>query len=208
MKVVIHAFFLTLLLSCGAQSVFADGFPPSEEGVCDVLLGDGITPGLFGLCNAYCEAKDCDEYPEDGQPRSCDRILANFNNRRDESNPVEQMRCLVDDEPTCPCWSGEQFGDRGMGLEPVGCLVNVPGLGSLVEYEDFPHMVVFASTPEPGCEYDNTFIVVDPETGETLSEDIVGLTEDEDAACRADVATLVAEVSGDVPGGCVVFPPN
>jgi len=202
MKVVIHAFFLTLLLSFGAQSIFADGLPPSEEDVCDVLQDDGITGGLFGLCNAFCEAKDCDDYPEGEAPRSCDRILANYNKKRDDSEDSldPEMPCLVDDSPTCPCWTDEQFADRGLGLDPMGCLVNVPGIGSLVEYSNASgDMITFVSTDTGGCEYDNSFLSPDPVM-------LPGLTPGQDAACMADVETIVDEVAGDVPDGCVVFP--
>jgi hypothetical protein len=46
-----------------------DGAPPSEETVCDGLQG-----AAFGLCNAYCEAQDCDVHPRP----SCAQLLANF----------------------------------------------------------------------------------------------------------------------------------
>ena len=35
-----------------------DGETPANEGVCDSL--NGATPGLYGLCVAYCEAQDLD----------------------------------------------------------------------------------------------------------------------------------------------------
>ena len=35
-----------------------DGETPAEESVCDALQGG--TPGLYGLCTAYCEAQDAD----------------------------------------------------------------------------------------------------------------------------------------------------
>lgn len=34
-----------------------DGETPANEGVCDELIG--LTPGLYGLCVAFCEAQDC-----------------------------------------------------------------------------------------------------------------------------------------------------
>lgn len=36
-----------------------DGTTPAEETICDGLEG-----AAFGLCNAYCEAKDCDLNPD------------------------------------------------------------------------------------------------------------------------------------------------
>ena len=51
------------VLTCGAGSVLAqtaDGVTPAEEEVCDIFSG-----AAFGLCNAYCEAMDC-ELLDDG----------------------------------------------------------------------------------------------------------------------------------------------
>ena len=46
-----------------------DGVPPSQETVCS-----GLTGAAFGLCNAYCEAQDCDVHPR----ASCAQLRRNF----------------------------------------------------------------------------------------------------------------------------------
>jgi hypothetical protein len=46
-----------------------DGMPPSVETVCSGLPG-----AAFGLCNAYCEAQDCDVHPRP----SCPVLRKNF----------------------------------------------------------------------------------------------------------------------------------
>jgi hypothetical protein len=46
-----------------------DGMPPSQETVCS-----GFHGAAFGLCNAYCEAQDCDVHPRP----SCEHLLHNF----------------------------------------------------------------------------------------------------------------------------------
>ena len=46
-----------------------DGMPPSVETVCSGLKG-----AAFGLCNAYCEAQDCDVHPRP----SCAVLQRNF----------------------------------------------------------------------------------------------------------------------------------
>ena len=46
-----------------------DGVPPSQETVCS-----GLTGAAFGLCNAYCEAQDCDVHPRP----SCAHLKRNF----------------------------------------------------------------------------------------------------------------------------------
>ena len=46
-----------------------DGVPPSQETVCSDLQG-----AAFGLCNAYCDAQDCDVHPRP----SCEQLRKNF----------------------------------------------------------------------------------------------------------------------------------
>ena len=54
---------------CEAAAATPDGIPPSREEVCDDLEG-----AAFGLCNAFCEAQDCDVYWKS----SCDSLRGNF----------------------------------------------------------------------------------------------------------------------------------
>jgi hypothetical protein len=76
-----------------------DGETPANEGVCDVLQGG--TPGLYGLCVAYCEAQDLDTFDK-GPPNV--RILANYRKKMKTGDP--DMPCL---QVPCPCWSDEEF---------------------------------------------------------------------------------------------------
>jgi len=93
-----------------------DGTPPSEEDVCDDLKYG--TPGLFGLCIAFCEAHDCiPEYgvanPYANCKKSDSRILDNYNRKMRDGDP--KMPCLpsADEESSggvaCPCWSRAQL---------------------------------------------------------------------------------------------------
>ena len=66
-----------------------DHIVPAIETVCD---GD---PFSFGLCNAYCEALDCESDTPLGTPRACSRILTNYMKKSDGVLPP----CEV----TCPC---------------------------------------------------------------------------------------------------------
>ena len=65
----------------------SDGETPAEEGVCDILQGG--TPGLYGLCVAFCEAHDCEPDPSsldplaDCKPASL-KILAAYDNKKQE----------------------------------------------------------------------------------------------------------------------------
>lgn len=67
-----------------------DGKPPSEETVCD-----GLNGAQFGLCNAYCEAMDCDSPNPHASPTACARVLGNFMKHSGGQLPP----CAV----TCPC---------------------------------------------------------------------------------------------------------
>jgi hypothetical protein len=77
-----------LALSSAAIAKTPDGRTPAQESVCSELSG-----AAFGLCNAYCEALDCDSVAPKASDRACDRVLANFNRVSDDPLP-----CL------CPCW--------------------------------------------------------------------------------------------------------
>ena len=59
------------LLAAGAFAQTPDGRTPAEESVC---TDAGLTGAAFGLCNAYCEAQDCDVHDRP----SCERLRKNF----------------------------------------------------------------------------------------------------------------------------------
>jgi hypothetical protein len=102
-------FVLGLLLACGTS--FAqnpDGETPANEGVCDDL--HWATPGLFGLCVAFCEAQDCAlEFGMDDPFANCrpssPRLLEIYNRKKQPSDPP--MPCIH--EVGCPCWSQEEL---------------------------------------------------------------------------------------------------
>ncbi len=67
---IIAAILVGVLYALGpAAALTPDGIPPSHENVCDGLHG-----AAFGLCNAYCEAQDCDVHPK----RSCNILRRLF----------------------------------------------------------------------------------------------------------------------------------
>lgn len=78
---------LAALLPASAST--PDGQTPSEETVCD-----GQTGAAYGLCNAYCEAMDCDSPAPHASPTGCSRVAANYTRITGEPLP-----CAVD----CPC---------------------------------------------------------------------------------------------------------
>lgn len=85
-----------------------DGATPAEEAVCDGLLD--ASPGLYGLCVAYCEAQDCDsvDLAISGQCRAPDqRLLDHYEKKRQPEDPP--MPCLKPEPDPCPCFSREDL---------------------------------------------------------------------------------------------------
>jgi len=78
-----------------------DGETPANEGACDVLKTNA-TPGLYGLCVAYCEAQDLDIVGDKETPNN--KILANYNKKKQASDP--DMPCV---KVPCPCWTEAEF---------------------------------------------------------------------------------------------------
>lgn len=104
---------LALLLSPGlaVQASWAqtrDGETPAEEEICDGL--HDASPGLYGLCVAYCEAQDCDsvDLAISGQCRAPDqRLLDHYEKKRGPEDPP--MPCLTPEPDPCPCFSREDL---------------------------------------------------------------------------------------------------
>jgi hypothetical protein len=77
-----------------------DGTTPANEGACDVLKTNA-TPGLYGLCVAYCEAQDLDTFEK--EPTNT-KILANYNKKKNAGDP--DMPCV---KVPCPCWTDAEL---------------------------------------------------------------------------------------------------
>ncbi|MDV3239826.1 MAG: hypothetical protein LOY58_13365 [Gammaproteobacteria bacterium] len=100
-------FTMVLVLGQGAVSGTAsantpDGETPANEGVCDILQGG--TPGLYGLCVAYCEAQDLDLVGNKEPPNN--KILANYRKKMQPGDP--DMPCV---KVPCPCWTEAELAD-------------------------------------------------------------------------------------------------
>lgn len=99
-KVLITVVACLFSSSLSAQALI--GETPGGESVCNGLTD--ATPGLFGLCVAYCEAKNCDE--AEYESKSCRKILDNYNRKMIiDIDPA--MPCLSQ-PPECPCFTMEQ----------------------------------------------------------------------------------------------------
>jgi len=105
-----------------------DGSTPAEEATCDDLKHG--TPGLYGLCIAFCEAHDCVPTYTDGvlDLSSCKKndrkILDKYRSKMRDGDP--DMPCLPyvpaseNPETACPCWSQEQLSNFPYALYGSG----------------------------------------------------------------------------------------
>ena len=92
---------LAILLSGALYAQTPDGETPENEEVCDELKYS--TPGLYGLCIAYCEAQDSDT--RDDAKAS---LLKNYNRKMVEGVDPP-MPCLVSPpESSCPCFTYQE----------------------------------------------------------------------------------------------------
>jgi len=104
------------LVICGtavAQGT-PDGETPANEGVCDELLL--ATPGLYGLCIAFCEAQDCGAtfdattgevtFDPSCKP-SNPKLLDNYSKRKTAVDPP--MPCVNIAVAECPCWADAEI---------------------------------------------------------------------------------------------------
>ena len=106
-----------LLVALASPVTYAqtpDGETPVNEGVCDELIS--FTPGLYGLCVAFCEAQDCEATFDPGTGEvifdpSCSpsspKILANYNKRKTLTDLPMPCINIVQDE--CPCWTPQEL---------------------------------------------------------------------------------------------------
>jgi len=88
--------FLASILTGFSSTAIAttpDGETPANEGVCDTLQGG--TPGLYGLCVAYCEAQDLDSL---NKHPSNTKILSNYRKKMQSGDP--DMPCV---QTPCDC---------------------------------------------------------------------------------------------------------
>ena len=63
---------LGFALAAPVAAQTADGETPAVEDICSLW---GFTGQLKGLCDAYCEAMDCDDVSPQASDRACERVL-------------------------------------------------------------------------------------------------------------------------------------
>lgn len=128
-----------------------DGETPANEGVCDGLKADGITPSLYGLCVAYCEAQDLDTF--DKEPPST-KILDNYNKRKATTDP--DMPCI---QVPCPCWSDAELGSITADDMAAAC-PRSPGKVQIIDNAPKTHFAEANTNPnQERCRYTDLNLV-------------------------------------------------
>lgn len=180
-----------------------DAAVPANEGVCDDLQAEGVTKGLYGLCVAYCEAQDMDEYPSKNPEQIVEKvpnskILRNYNRKKTDADP--SMPCL---STPCPCFDSDvmsEFGNHGLGNPELLCQIDsVNSVGTVQtfinEYETDGNGVLlddfFATVFKYGEEHTNY-------PGQTFCayvdyDDSVNISASIDAVEYAGCRTLIVE---------------
>lgn len=120
MKIKRHLFLcslfgvLALVMVSSVSANTSDGMTPAVENVCDELIGDAA----WGLCNAYCEAMDCDSDDPQASQNACDAVSRRFEEVADglppcADRPTWTCEC-VGLSPTFPfCGNGGVGGNFG-----------------------------------------------------------------------------------------------
>ena len=125
-----------LVLSFYAVTVYsqtADEMTPAEETICGIYEG-----AEKGLCNAYCEAMDCDSGVPQASDKACNRILDNFFKATGEELPPCELPQLCSDEVLENCDGAEtvicngklqcsrQYNALNNFCRTLGCATHVP----------------------------------------------------------------------------------
>ncbi len=97
-----------------AMAQTPDGETPAEENVCDGQVGQA-----FGLCNAYCEAMDCDSLDPQASETACAKVGGRFESVTGMRPPCEMF---------CPCFDAADIQQEGTIFQ---CGKNFPGFDNL-----------------------------------------------------------------------------
>jgi hypothetical protein len=121
---------LALLLLCtGAGAALAqtpDDLPPALETVCDMESG-----AAYGLCNAYCEAMDCDSDNPSASETACSKVKNKFTNITGRDLPCAAAICPCEGIPEWEAvLAGETLACIGGGGGPVIFLGTTTGVAA------------------------------------------------------------------------------
>ncbi len=164
-----------------------DGETPAQESVCDVLDPAGAASGL---CNAYCEAMDCDGDAR-ASAKACDMVRSRF---MDVSGGA-----LLPCEVVCPCdFSAQTVTDMAF-VFPFDCSVqdNDPILFDRIILKDAAaaDALIVQTGPALGCLRLDDNVAVENITN--LSPEILAVCGDDVVAVALEVLAVTCPVPPD-----------
>ena len=112
----LFCFISAMVLGMGTAA-FAqtpDGETPAEETICDGQVG-----AAFGLCNAYCEAMDCDSVDAQASPIACEKVATKYMNITGAMPPCEE-------EPAPMCNNLEECTGCDTPSDTEACCIENP----------------------------------------------------------------------------------
>jgi len=94
-SLIVLALALSLTVAGALLAKTPDGQTPAQENVCAKA---NLSRSAYGICNAYCEAQDCDVHPRP----SCERLRKNFQRATGSSTfPCDLPPCGQTTAPQC-----------------------------------------------------------------------------------------------------------
>jgi hypothetical protein len=157
---------LALLLVCtgAALAQTPDGQPPSSETVCDNETG-----AAYGLCNAYCEAMDCETDNPSASDTACSRVRDKFQQitGRDLPCEVPTLACVCNDPAVSP-----NFAAAVAGTFPFDVCSNFSGGALLTTGSGNLVALSFIHDGQWACGPGNSeiFLPISPEEGQDCAE--------------------------------------
>jgi hypothetical protein len=94
MTVMLVAAFTLMSTRSSSFAQTPDGQTPAAEDICTTW---GFTGKVSGLCNAYCEAMDCDADTPQASEQACDRVLAKIEAALPTETPFPTCQDVDDD---------------------------------------------------------------------------------------------------------------
>ncbi len=150
---------LLTLISSPAAAQTPDGQTPAVEDVCTAA---GLSGKAYGLCNAYCEAMDCDAAEPQASANACDRVYTKIVDATGGGFPP----CADTDGDgvpnggdNCPDIANPDQADTG----------GVDGVGDACDCPCFNDAVVDAVVE--GCKTDTTVGPSYPACNDSVSDD-------------------------------------
>ena len=148
--------FSALLLICtgaGFAQGTPDNLPPALETVCDAETG-----AAYGLCNAYCEAMDCETDAPSASATACDKVRTKFENIAGHNVPCEAAACPCTSIPEYNailaganfCYDGGNVMYLWIGPENPGIAPYVANYSVVCGYVDHVgnNVIALPTTPE------------------------------------------------------------